>query len=172
MKATGYAALPITVVLSLPAWAQVAQPAAQASGGSDFTQLEQRESTLNSKPGPRIVPGRAIPVPTDVSPELQKAIAAPYRSPAWDLNPKTPQEVAKLAAATAATIPPLHEKLGVTSQETTIGGVHAFIVQPKEIPPENQNRLLFHIHGGGYVYNPGVAGTQEAVLMEIGRAHV
>jgi epsilon-lactone hydrolase len=168
MKATGYAALAITVVLSLPAWAQVAQPAAQASGG-DFTQLEQRESALNSKPGPRIVPGRAIPVPTDVSPELQKAIAAPYRSPAWDLNPKTPegwkQEVAKLAAATAATIPPLREKLGVTSQETTIGGVHAFIVQPKEIPPENQNRLLFHIHGGGYVYNPGLAGTQEAVLM-------
>jgi hypothetical protein len=106
MKATGYAALAITVVLSLPAWAQVAQPAAQASGGSDLTQLGQRESALNSKPGPRIVPGRAIPVPTDVSPELQKAIAAPYRSPAWDLNPKTPegwkQEVAKLAAATLA----------------------------------------------------------------------
>jgi hypothetical protein len=58
MKA-GYAALAITVVLSLPAWAQVAQPAAQASGGSDFTQLEQRESALNSKPGPRIVPGHS-----------------------------------------------------------------------------------------------------------------
>jgi hypothetical protein len=37
MKATGYAALAITVALSLPAWAQVAQPAAPASGGSDFT---------------------------------------------------------------------------------------------------------------------------------------
>jgi hypothetical protein len=28
--------------------------------GSDFTKLEQRESALNSKPGPRTVPGRAI----------------------------------------------------------------------------------------------------------------
>jgi epsilon-lactone hydrolase len=174
MKATRYAAVALTlaltsaVALSFPAWAQPAQPSDQASV-PDFAQLEPIEAAANSKPGPRTVPGRAIPVPTDVSPELQSAIAAPYRSPAWNLNPRTPEEwkqaVAKLAAATAATIPPLREKLGVVSQETTIGGVHAYIVQPKDIPPQNQNRLLFHIHGGGYVYNPGEAGTQEAVLM-------
>jgi hypothetical protein len=101
------------------------------------------------------VRGRAIPVPTDVSPELQSAIAAPYRSLAWNLNPRTPEEWKQA-------IPPLREKLGVVSQETTIGGVHAYIVRPKDIPPQNQNRLLFHIHEGGYGYNPGEAGTQEA----------
>ncbi|MBV8230686.1 MAG: hypothetical protein JO329_11935, partial [Planctomycetaceae bacterium] len=115
MKATRYAAVALTlaltspVALSFPAWAQPAQPSDQASV-PDFAQLEPIEAAANSKPGPRTVPGRAIPVPTDVSPELQSAIAAPYRSPAWNLNPRTPEEwkqaVAKLAAATAATIPP------------------------------------------------------------------
>jgi acetyl esterase/lipase len=33
------------------------------------------------------------------------------------------------------------------------------------IPDANRNRLLVHVHGGGYVYNPGEAGTGEAALM-------
>jgi acetyl esterase/lipase len=32
-------------------------------------------------------------------------------------------------------------------------------------PPANQNRLLYHIHGGGYVYAPGESGTGVATLM-------
>ena len=31
--------------------------------------------------------------------------------------------------------------------------------------PENQNRLLVNVHGGGYVYNPGEAGAMESVSM-------
>jgi epsilon-lactone hydrolase len=103
-----------------------AQSSDQASAPV-FAQLEPIQSAANSKPGPRTVPGRAIPVPTDVSPELQRVIAAPYRSPTWNLNPRTPgewkQTVAKLAAGLVATLPPLREKLGVVSHETTIGGV-------------------------------------------------
>jgi acetyl esterase/lipase len=57
------------------------------------------------------------------------------------------------------------EKLGVTMEPTVIGGVKAFILTPKEILPENRNRLLIHVHGGGYVYNPGEAGTAEGTLM-------
>jgi acetyl esterase/lipase len=147
--------------------ASLAQDAGQRGSG-DFATLQPIQSAANANPGPRTVPRRVIPVPTDVSPELQTAIAAPYRA-AWNLDPRTPAEwteaVAQFAAAAVARLPPLRERLGVTSQETTIGGVHAYIVQAKEIPPENQDRLLFHIHGGGYVLNPGEAGTQEAVLM-------
>jgi hypothetical protein len=40
----------------------------------------------NSKAGPRIVPGRVILVPDTVSPQLQAAIAAPFRVPAWFHN--------------------------------------------------------------------------------------
>jgi epsilon-lactone hydrolase len=36
---------------------------------------------------------------------------------------------------------------------------------PKVIAPENQNRLLVNVHGGGFVYNPGVAGAEEPTSM-------
>jgi acetyl esterase/lipase len=136
---------------------------------ADFATLEASQSAANAQPGPRTVPGRSIPVPSTASPELQANIAAPYRAPAWNANPKSAAEwkeiVNKLAAGAAAAQVGVRDKLGVTLQATVIGGVKAFIITPKEIPPANRNRLLVHVHGGGYVYNPGEAGTGEATLM-------
>jgi epsilon-lactone hydrolase len=135
----------------------------------DFDMLEPLQNAANAKPGPRVVPPRIIPLPTTTSPKFQAIVAAPYRVPAWNANPKSAAEwkelVAKLAAAGAALQPALREKLGVTMEPTVIAGVKAFILTPKVIPPANQNRLLYHIHGGGYVYAPGEAGTAEATLM-------
>jgi len=135
----------------------------------DFSALEAAENAANAEPGPRTVPGRSIPVPNTASPELQATIAAPYRVPNWNANPKSADEwkalVNRLAAAGAAVQTTVREKLGVTLEPTVIGGVKAFIITPKEIPPANRNRLLVHVHGGGYVYNPGEAGTGEATLM-------
>jgi acetyl esterase/lipase len=54
-----------------------------------------------------------------------------------------------------------------------IDGVKAFIVSPETIAPENQNRVLIHMHGGCYVLNGGEAGLPEAMLMAaFGRAKV
>jgi epsilon-lactone hydrolase len=135
----------------------------------DFAAIEAQENAANSKPGPRVVPGRAIPVPGTVSPQLQATIAAPYRIPAWDADPKSAAEwkdlITKLADAGIGARREAREKLGVTMEPTVIGGVKAFILTPKEIRPENRNRLLIHVHGGGYVYNPGEAGTGEGTLM-------
>jgi monoterpene epsilon-lactone hydrolase len=135
----------------------------------DFATVEAQENAANSKSGPRAVPGRAIPVPGTVSPQLQSTIAAPYRIPAWDADPKSAAEwkdlITKLADAGIAARLEAREKLGVTMEPTVIGGVKAFILTPKEIRPENRNRLLVHVHGGGYVYNPGEAGTGEGTLM-------
>ena len=39
------------------------------------------------------------------------------------------------------------------------------MVTPENVPPENRNRLLVHVHGGCYVSNPGEAGTSEAICM-------
>lgn len=143
-----------------------AQPQPRDPG---FATLEAEMGAANAKPGPRTVPGREIPVPGTVSDAFRPQVAAPYRSPAWNANPKDAaawkELVDKLAKATAAPIPALREQLGVTSEPAVIGGVKVFVIQPKTIPQENQNRLLLHIHGGGYVYNPGEAGTLEAVLM-------
>ena len=132
--------------------------------------LQQTEADANKDPGPRVVPGRAIPVPTDtVSPGLATDIAKPYRAPAWNANPPDAAAwttlVNQLAAGAAAQMPSWREKLGVTMTTGTMGGVAVFILQPKEIPPENRNRVLLNLHGGGYVYGPGESGTGEAAVM-------
>jgi epsilon-lactone hydrolase len=156
-------------LVSVAIIAALTVPAMALEAVNDFATLEASQNAANAKPGARVVPGRSIPVPSTASPELQAAIAAPYRLPAWNANPKSAAEwkelVNKLAAAGAAAQVGVREKLGVTLESTTIGGVRAFIITPKEIPAENRNRLLVHIHGGGYVYNPGEAGTSEATLM-------
>jgi acetyl esterase/lipase len=116
----------------------------------------------------RALPARTIPVPETVSPEIQALIAAPLNR-LWNVIPKTADEwkvqVSAGAAATLRTLPALRERLGVTVEPTLIDGVKAFRATPDTIPPENQNRLLVHVHGGCYVSNPGEAGTGEAILM-------
>jgi len=159
--------------LSLPALLLIALGThaafGQAAPGADFKGLEAEMGAANAAPGPRTVPGRVLPVPDTISPDFRNAVAAPYRVPAWNANPPDAAGwkalVDRLAAAGAATLPALREKLGVTSETAMIGGVKVFVVQPKTIPEANRNRLLLHIHGGGYVYNPGEAGTLEAILM-------
>jgi epsilon-lactone hydrolase len=132
--------------------------------------LEHIQNEANNKPGPRTVPGRVIPVPTaTVSPELATAIAQPYRAPAWNANPPNAAAwtklVNQLAAQAAAAQPGWREKLGVTMTKGVMGGVPVFILEPKEMPPENRNRVLLNLHGGGYVYGPGESGTGEAAAM-------
>ena len=157
----------LTAALAVPSVAE--QAASQTNPAPTFATLEATQNAANAQKGPRTVPGRSIPVPDTVSPEVQALIAAPYRVPAWDANPKSAEEwkelVATLAARGAAAQAGIREKLGVTMQPAVIGGVKAFILAPKVIPAANRNRLLVHVHGGDYVYNPGEAGTGEAALM-------
>ncbi len=149
------------------ATAAFAQTESQTPPG--FAALEAAQNAANSQPGARTVPGRAIPLPDTVSPQMQASIGAAYRVPAWNADPKSADEwrelINRLAAAGAAAQPALREKLGVTMQTTVIGGVKSYILSPRTMPAANGNRLLVHVHGGGYVYNPGEAGTAEATLM-------
>jgi epsilon-lactone hydrolase len=57
--------------------------------------------------------------------------------------------------------------LGVSIEPTTVGGVKAFLLTPKEIPEADKNQLVFNIHGGGYIFGPGESGTEEAMLMAV-----
>lgn len=117
---------------------------------------------------PREVPAKSIPVPADVSPGMQKLIAAPL-NPAWHDLWKTGEEWRKAAdkrnAEILPTIPAMADRLHVKIEPSTIDGVKVFVVTPNEIPPENRNRLLLHIHGGCYVFFPGEAGATEAMIM-------
>ena len=116
----------------------------------------------------RHVPERDIPVPATVSPATQAVIARPL-SPIWNEHPKSAEEwkvlIARLADGVVATLPELRQRLGVKVEPTVIGGVKAYVVTPESIPETNRNRLLVHVHGGGYVFFPGEAGTREAILM-------
>jgi acetyl esterase/lipase len=136
---------------------------------SEFSDLEATQNAANSKAGPRFLPARVIPVPDTVSPQLQALIAAPYRLPQWNANPKSPAEwkklVAELAAVGAAAQPGIRATLGVKMESATMGGVPVYILTPQKSPRANKKRLLINVHGSGYVYNPGEAGTQEAAMM-------
>ena len=140
-----------------------------SAAGRSPAQLQAAQNAANSVPGPRFVPGRSIPVPTTASPEFQQTIAGPYRVPAWDADPKTSAEwnelIDRLADETVVQTRKARERLGVILEPTVIDGVKAFVLTPKTVAASNKNRLLVHIHGGGYVYNPGEAATLEATLM-------
>src|SRR3984957_2394231 len=127
------------------------------------------DSTL----APRQVPAKTLPVPTDVSPEMQKIIAAPLRT-GWDVLWKTGEEWRAAANAAAAktieTLPAMRKRLHVTVKPSTMDGVRVYVVTPDVIPPEHRDQLLIHVHGGCYELSPGEAGTSEAIMMA-GLAH-
>jgi acetyl esterase/lipase len=117
---------------------------------------------------PLQVPAKTVPVPTDVSPEMQRMIAAPRR-PAWDVLWKTGEEwraaANALAAKTLQGLPAMRKRLRVTVQSSTMDRVRVYVVTPDVIPVEHRDKLLIHLHGGCYVFSPGEAGTAEAILM-------
>ena len=117
---------------------------------------------------PLQVPAKTLPVPTDVSPGMQRIIAAPRR-PAWDALLKTGEEwraAANVSAArTLQALPAMRERLHVAVESSTMDGVRVHIVTPEVIPPAHRDKLLIHVHGGCYVFSPGEAGTTEAILM-------
>jgi monoterpene epsilon-lactone hydrolase len=61
-------------------------------------------------------------------------------------------------------------KFNVKREQMDIAGVKVYLMTPKTLAARNSDRLLVHIHGGGYVQFPGEAGNTEAVMMA-GFAH-
>lgn len=117
---------------------------------------------------PREIPARSLPVPETVSEELKKFVARPL-DPALGISPDSAEQWKSLVAQkTVLDVPKferLLERFPVNIEPVTIAGVNAFIVSAKEIPVQNAERLLLHLHGGGYVFNGGRTGLGEAVLM-------
>jgi monoterpene epsilon-lactone hydrolase len=150
------------------------QPAQQLQGTApkgegDFNAFAAQQAANNNKPGPRQRPAETIPVPTDeVSPAVQGLIAAPF-PPHMNAEPKNAAEwkdlIERRAALTRAVVPAMQEKLQVSVQGAVIGGVKCFIVTPNTMPEANRNRLLVHVHGGGYVFAPGEAALPEALMI-------
>ena len=118
---------------------------------------------------PLDVPAKALPAPTaDISPGMQAIIGAPLNHD-WNKLWKTGEEARAFAnaqaAATVRTIPALLERQHVKSEASTIDGVRVYILTPDDIPPENKDKVLIHVHGGCYVLFPGESGTPEGIMM-------
>ena len=119
--------------------------------------------------GIREAPAKDLAVPTtDVSAQEQALIGAPL-PPFWNDHPKDAAAWKALinmrAEAIVKTLPAMREKLGVKSEQVTIAGVNCYVLTPDNIPEQNRNRLLVHVHGGGYVFAPAESATREAILM-------
>jgi epsilon-lactone hydrolase len=116
----------------------------------------------------RTVPARPLPVPTDVSPQIQALASRPI-PPDFDVVPQTIEEWVALQEAynnsVAQAVPGQEQRLHVTVEESEMAGVTVYIVTPDRVAHENRDRLLIHIHGGCYVLGGGLAATSEAVMM-------
>jgi acetyl esterase/lipase len=99
---------------------------------------------------------------------MQAVIGGPLAA-IWNEHPKSKEAwktfIADRAKAAAAPLPDLQKKLGVKVEPSQMAGVKVFIITPDAIPAANRNRLLFNVHGGGYVFGPGESGTREGILM-------
>ena len=133
-----------------------------------FLSANATAQTVSGSLAPEQVPAKTLPVPRDVSPEMQRTIAAP-RNPTWNVLWKTGEEWRAAANAQAAktmeTLPAMRARLHVTTRPGTMGGVRIYTVTSETIPPAHRDKLLLHVHGGCYTLFPGESGTGEAVLM-------
>lgn len=111
---------------------------------------------------------RRFAAPPTVSPEMAAAVNAkagalwygePKSAEEWDAIQKGFEEAGgKRAVALAG-------KLGVTITEEKIAGVTVRVLTPKTIDEDKKDKVIYYIHGGGYIFGGGVAGTTEGTLM-------
>jgi len=137
--------------------------AALVASGTIATAADQPAMT------PLSVPSKTLQVPTaDISPEMQAIIARPL-NPDWNFHPKTGEQWRAMANKIADTVTPglpaMEQRMHVKVESSTIDGVKVAIVTPDDMPAQNRDKVLVHVHGGCYVYFPGLSGTTEAIMM-------
>ncbi|HVT30463.1 MAG TPA: alpha/beta hydrolase [Lacipirellulaceae bacterium] len=108
-----------------------------------------------------------LPLPIDASPRLQALISQPV--PPLTSMPNTiegwrkfqREEDAEATKITRAAV----EMVGATVDLASIAGVPCFRVTPRQVAAKNEGRLIFHVHGGAFVFNGGYAAVGEAALI-------
>lgn len=104
--------------------------------------------------------------PSTVSSELAAWVNAPLGD-MWLHAPSTPEAWQKsqddFARVQAQDTETLIEQCGVNVEHRTMAGVPVFVLTPPDLDPERADKVVLHLHGGGYVYGKGIGGTSEAV---------
>lgn len=137
-----------------------------------YLQLQQFQIEKNNTPGLRFVPAKLLPIPENVSPELAQVIASPYNSPRWYANhAKTTKEwetmIAQSTQASLEHIAIAQKDLNVHVKVLNIVNVDVYEICPKNFKNLKKDKIVIYIHGGGFVYNPGITGTQQAMQLAI-----
>jgi len=116
---------------------------------------------------PTHLSSRDIPIPDTVSTELQRLLAAQVGLKPLASQPATNAQWLQFSGADQRKkyIADLLQRFQVTMTKREIAGVGCFLVIPPDIPRLNRDRLLVHVHGGGYVLFPLESGTGEDILM-------
>ena len=111
---------------------------------------------------------RHFPAPSTVSPEMAAAVDK-KAGELWYSEPKSVEEWNKITGGYTEWAAPhaveTAKRLGVTITEEKIAGVTVRTLTPKTIDDDKKDKIIYYIHGGGYVFGDGVAGTVEGTLM-------
>lgn len=109
-----------------------------------------------------------FPAPATVSAEMARSVSAPAPD-LWLTKERSPEAVSALAKNYAEGAGPaalaLAEEYGVKVEEGELGGVRTYTLTPKKLEDDKADKVVFYIHGGGYILGHGVAGIGEGVLM-------
>jgi acetyl esterase/lipase len=113
--------------------------------------------------GGRPVPAHVVPLPPGISPFMRTVLT-------WPIDPSVPKDTAAWLAMQAASTQPepkLHATLAhlhIAVVHAILGGVPVFLVTPAHVPAAHAGRVIYVIHGGGYVELGGLGGLTEAIL--------
>ena len=109
-----------------------------------------------------------FPAPATVSAEMAKSVSAPAPD-LWLTKERSPEAVSALAKKYAEGAVPaalaLAEEYGVKVEEGELGGIRTYTLSPKTLARDKTDKVIFYIHGGGYILGHGIAGIGEGVLM-------
>lgn len=118
--------------------------------------------------GARVVPPRTLIVPDGLSPGLAAQVGAPLPQD-WNEVPTTAAgwraRAEQSAALVAPALPGIIAGFDLNVVSDRIAGVPVFRISPPQVARRHQRRVLLHLHGGGYVLYPGLAGAGEAMDM-------
>ena len=111
------------------------------------------------------IPARTIPAPLSVSPEAQAILSGtvdlPFSAGPTDLDDKdawrefidgTNAALAEIVSAAVAGVP-----AKITEHRISQTFIHEIV--PESLEDEADDRALLYLHGGGFIFNPGLTGA-------------
>jgi epsilon-lactone hydrolase len=146
------------ILIGALTWILAVAPAAQSSPPAQSSPAAQsapaRKDSATFDPDGTAYITRVVPEPSMVSPEARKWLDSIAHSPSGG-----EQTLAQRRAATDAwRVRDSAEALKhypVSIKSTTIAGVPVDLITPLQTPPENRNRVLINLHGGGFNADSG-----------------